>query len=151
MHSSVLNNIDLSSFSNIDLTGGADDVMIPFVSQKVPAGSPCPSDNYIEETINLNQVLVKKPKSTFCIRVIGDSMIDAGINEDDILIVDSSIEPSHNRIVVAAIDGDLTVKRLYYKRGKILLCPANEKYSPLEVQSDSLNIWGVVTFVIHQA
>lgn len=151
MHSSIINNVDIKSFSHINIADGIEEVAIPFVSQKVPAGSPCPSDNYIEETINLNQVLVKKPKSTFCIRVIGDSMINAGINEDDILIVDSSVEPTHKKIVVAALDGDLTVKRLHCKEGKVILLPENGKYSPIETENKDLNIWGVVTFVIHQA
>lgn len=78
-------------------------------------------------------------------------MINAGIREDDILVVDSSITPTNNKIVVAAIDGDLTVKRLRYVNNKVLLYPENEKYSPIEVNNKELNIWGVVTFVIHQA
>lgn len=144
-----LTDVDINSLSRI--TEENTEVEIPFVSLKVPAGSPCPSDQYIEDSINLNKMLVKKPKSTFCIRVIGDSMIDAGIKEDDILIVDASITPIHNKIVVTAVDGDLTVKRLYYKNGKVLLCPENNKYSPIEIRNNDLNVWGVVTFVIHQA
>ncbi len=144
----ALNNVDTRSFCRVMDTDI--EIDIPFLSLKVPAGSPSPADQYIEETVNLNKVLIRKPQATFCIRVIGDSMIGAGINEDDILIVDSSITPTHNKIVVAAVDGDLTVKRLYYQKGKVLLCPENEKYSPIEVKNKEFNIWGVVTFVIHQ-
>ena len=148
MKCQAMHNVYTESFSKIlHLPNELD---IPFLSLKVPAGSPCPTDQYIEESINLNQILVKKPKKTFCIKVIGDSMIDAGIKEDDILIVDSSIEATNKKIVVAAIDGALTVKRLIYKEDKILLCPENSKYSPIQIHNNDLNIWGVVTFVIHK-
>ena len=148
MNYTALSNLDINSFCRV---GEEDEeITIPFVSIKVPAGSPCPADQYIEESINLNKVLVRKHKATFCIRVVGDSMTDAGINEDDILVVDSSIAPNHNKIVVAAVDGDLTVKRLHYEKGKVLLYPENSKYSPIEIKGKDLNIWGVVTFIIHQ-
>jgi DNA polymerase V len=149
MKALTLNNLDTNSFCRVieeDI-----EIEIPFVSLKVPAGLPCPADQYIEESINLNKVLIRKPQATFCIRVVGDSMIDAGIREDDILVVDSSIVPTHNKIVVAAVDGDLTVKRLCFNMGKVLLCSENKKYSPIEVKNKELNIWGVVTFVIHKA
>src|SRR3989338_8591545 len=138
----ALNNVDIHSFCRVIEENT--EVDITFLSLRVPAGSPCPSDQYIEESINLNKVLVRKPQTTFCIRVIGDSMIDAGINEDDILVVDSSITPTHNKIVIAAVDGELTVKRLSCEKGQVLLCPENSKYSPIEVKSQDLNIWGVV-------
>ena len=150
MQSTIINNLDRASFSKVNIIDQDDQVTIPFVSQKVPAGSPCPSDSYIEETINLNKVLITKPKATFCIRVVGDSMIEAGIKENDILVVDSSMEPSHNKIVVAAVDGDLTVKRLCRDQGQVLLCPENANYTAINVTDRDLNIWGVVTFVIHQ-
>ena len=148
MEITALNNVDINSLCNV--VGREEEVNVPFLSLRVPAGSPCPTDQYIEESINLNKVLIKKPQATFCIRVIGDSMIDAGINEDDILIVDSSLEAIHNKIVVAAVDGELTVKRLHYKENKVMLCPENVRYSPIQLENKDLNVWGVVTFVIHQ-
>jgi len=149
MKSSELNNLEINSFCKV--TEEENGATIPFVSLRVPAGSPCPADQYIEESINFNKVLVNKPNSTFCIKVVGDSMIDAGINEGDLLVVDSSASPHHNKIVIAAVDGELTVKRLRYDKSRVLLCPENRKYSPIEIKEQDLNVWGVVTFIIHQA
>lgn len=122
---------------------------LPLYSSKVPAGFPSPADDHIEEHLDLND-LIKHPAATFLVRVSGHSMKDAGINENDILIVDRSLTPVHGKIVVAALDGQLTVKRIHKKDGKLFLMPANSEFSPIEVEEENdIHIWGVVTKVIH--
>lgn len=115
---------------------------------KVAAGTPAMNEEFIEELVDLNHFLVKKPSSTFLVRVSGDSMIDVGIYPGDILVVDHSLEIKHGQIIVAIIDGGLTVKRLYQKEGLLKLMPENKAYAPIEV-NDTLVIWGVVRHVIH--
>ncbi len=123
---------------------------IPFYSSKVPAGFPSPADDHIEGHLDLNEHLIKHPAATFFVRVTGNSMVDAGIQENDILIVDRSIKPTHGKIVIAAIDGQLTVKRLNIKNDKIILMPENSAFDPIEIKEGSeVYIWGVVTNVIH--
>jgi DNA polymerase V len=116
----------------------------------VSAGFPSPAEDYIEETLDLNQLLIKHPAATFFVRVAGESMIGAGIHDGDILVVDRSIEPAHNKIVVAAIDGNFTVKRLRIKNGEVFLIPENKDFSPILVNPENgVFIWGVVRHVIH--
>lgn len=124
---------------------------IPLYSSSVSAGFPSPAEDYIEEHLDLNDYLIKHPAATFMVRAVGDSMINAGIHENDILIVDRSLTPVHGRIVIAAIDGQLTVKRLCKnKSGKYQLVAENPKYKPIELNDNSeTHIWGVVTSVIH--
>jgi DNA polymerase V len=124
---------------------------LPLYANKVSAGFPSPADDYLECKLDLNTHLIKHPAATFFVRVSGDSMQSAGINHGDMLIVDKSIEPVDGKIVVAAIDGELTVKRLSKKSGKIYLLPANKNYNPIVIQDQDLIIWGVVTYVIHEA
>lgn len=125
---------------------------LPLYSNKVSAGFPSPADSHIECKLDLNTYLIKHPAATFFLRVSGDSMQNAGIQSGDLLIVDKSLEPSDGKIVIAAIDGELTVKRLVKKAGRIQLVPENAGYPIIEVQgSQDLVIWGVVTHVIHQA
>ena len=116
----------------------------------IAAGFPSPADDYIEDKLDLNNYLVKHPSATFFVRVVGESMIGAGIHNNDILIVDRSIEPRHNKIIVVALDGQMTVKRLYRRQKKTILMPENKLFKPIEVvDSTSMLIWGVVTNVIH--
>lgn len=117
---------------------------------RVPAGFPSPADDYLEGKLDLNQHLIKHPAATYFVRVTGDSMIGAGIHSGDLLVVDRSLEPTDNSVVIAIVDGELTVKRLCTRQGKLLLLPDNDKYPPVEVREDSLQIWGVVTHVIHK-
>ncbi|CEK12157.1 LexA family protein [Legionella hackeliae] len=125
---------------------------IPLYSSKVRAGFPSPADDYIESYLNLNEYLIKHPASTFFLIAAGDSMTDAGIQPGDMLIVDKSLEALHGKIVIAAIDGELTVKRLSKSNGKVQLLPGNKAYKPIDItDSQDLVIWGVVTYVIHQA
>lgn len=124
---------------------------LPFYYPHVPAGFPSPADDYIENTLDLNELLIKHPVATFFVRVSGHSMIQAGIHDRDILIVDRSLTPSHGKIVVAAVDGQLTVKRLKKtKDGRLWLTPENTDFSAIEIKPDQeVYIWGVVTHVIH--
>ena len=116
----------------------------------VSAGFPSPSDDYLDVDLNLHKYLVKHPAATFFVRVTGDSMIGAGINDNDILIVDRSLKPSHGKIVIAVVDGHMTVKRLYKESGKLILMPENTLYKPIEIKEDmNIEIWGVVVTAIH--
>jgi DNA polymerase V len=123
---------------------------LPLYGGKVAAGCPAPTDDYIEEQLDLGEQLIKDPDATFLVRVTGYSMINAGIHPDDILIVDRSMEAQHGKIVIAAIDGELTVKRLEKKKGKVRLLPENDEFQPIDIApEETLHLWGVVTNVIH--
>ena len=116
----------------------------------VSAGFPSPADSYIEGKLDLNELLIKKPAATFFVRVSGDSMVGAGIFSDDLLIVDRSIDPIDKKVVIAVVDGEMTVKRIRIRGDKISLTPENDNYSPIELEEASeVEIWGVVTHVIH--
>lgn len=123
---------------------------IPLFGHKIAAGFPSPADDYIESRLDLNQLLVKNAPATFFLRVKGESMIGAGIFDGDILVVDRSIKPQHGAIVVAALDGELTVKRLSQASGKTALLPENPEFPPIHLkEGQELQIWGVVTNTIH--
>jgi len=126
------------------------DFKIPLYLNKIAAGFPSPAEDYIEERLNLNHFLIKHPAATFLVRATGNSMLNAGIHDNDILVVDRSITPVHGKIVIAAIDGQLTVKRLHMENKKLILMPANNDFAPIEVREGSeVYIWGVVIHVIH--
>lgn len=123
---------------------------LPLFSNKVSAGFPSPADDHIEAQLDLNSHLIKNPASTFLVRVSGESMKEVGIFPNDILIVDRSVTPCDGKIVIAAIDGELTVKRLRQKKDALYLMPENSAFKPIKVKEmQELNIWGVVTNVIH--
>lgn len=127
------------------------DASFPLYGSKVSAGFPSPADDYLEPNLNLNQHLIKHPAATFFVRVSGESMIGAGINNGDLLVVDRSIEPKDGKVVIAVLNGELTVKRLKIKNGKPQLVPDNKYYPTLEINEDmNFSIWGVVTSVIHE-
>lgn len=126
--------------------------LCPLYSSRVQAGFPSPADDYIEAHLDLNEHLIKHPAATFFVKAEGDSMIGAHIQSGDLLIVDRSLTPSHGKIVIAAIQGELTVKRLYQQKGKVQLIPENPNYPIIDISENSeLVIWGVVTHIIHQA
>ena len=103
------------------------------------------------KTLDLNEHLIRHPEATFFVRVYGDSMRDAGIQSGDILIVDRAVEPKNGSVVIAALNGELTVKRLQKKQGKLFLMPEHPEFSPIEVTKDaSFEIWGIVSYVIHK-
>ena len=123
---------------------------IPLFTGKVAAGFPSPADDYIEKTLDLNDLLIQKPAATFFVRAEGESMLGAGIHPNDILVVDRSLEPVVGKIVICALNGELTVKRLKSVGKEIVLGAENPNYSDILVQEGvELVIWGVVTNVIH--
>lgn len=139
-----------TSNSNVVLLGKSNEESIssefPLFSSKVAAGLPSFADDNLDDSIDLNNYLVDKPVSTFMLRVQGLSMRDAGILPDDILIVDRSEVAKHNKIVIAAVDGELTVKRLYRRGDMLKLLPENPDYPEIPIKDESqLIIWGVVT------
>ena len=124
---------------------------LPLYLAPVSAGFPSPAEDYLDKALDLNELLVAHPAATFYVRASGDSMRDAGIHSGDILVVDRAVEPTHGRVVIAALNGELTVKRLRHTGGRLFLVPENPDYAPLEVAPEaSFEIWGVVTFVIHR-
>lgn len=124
---------------------------IPAFLAGVQAGFPSPADDYIEKQLDLNELVVQHPISTFFVRVEGDSMRDAGILSGDILVVDRSLEPSNGKIVVAIIDGEFTVKRIQITPKGISLVPENVSFDTIEVSPEAdFQVWGVVTYVIHK-
>lgn len=122
---------------------------LPFVNQGISAGFPSPADDFLDIKIDLNREFIKNPNSTFYARVRGKSMIGAGLNDGDLLIIDRSLEPAHKKIAVCFIDGEFTVKRIHKEKDKVWLMPENEDYPPIKVNDDNdFIIWGVVTTVI---
>lgn len=123
----------------------------PLMSNTIAAGFPSPAEQYVEAPLDLNQLLISRPAATFFLRVAGDSMIDAGIFEGDILVVDRSIEAKDGMIVVACVDGEFTVKTLKKDTGSIRLEPANSSYPVITFKEGmELRIFGVVTSTIHR-
>jgi DNA polymerase V len=123
----------------------------PLFAAQVPAGFPSPADDYSQDRLDLNRQLVKNPAATFFVRAAGDSMIGAGIHHDDLLVVDRSLEPKDKNIIIAVINGELTVKRIRIRNKKITLVPENNEYASQQVTPDTqFEIWGVVTNVIHR-
>lgn len=121
---------------------------IPLFSDRISAGFPSPAQDYIEQTLDLNELCIKHPAATFFVRVEGDSMIDAGISPNDILVVDRSITAEHGDIVIAGIHGELTVKMLEL-RPFARLVPCNKAYQPIKIPDGSeLDIFGVVTSIV---
>ncbi|MEI8614519.1 translesion error-prone DNA polymerase V autoproteolytic subunit [Shewanella sp. PP-He15 brown] len=117
-------------------------------SSLIAAGFPSPAQDYVEQTLDLNELCIKHPAATFFVKVQGDSMIDAGIFSGDILVVDRSLQPAHGDTVVAAVNGEFTVKQLQL-RPVVQLLPRNTLFSPIAINDESeLNIFGVVTNVV---
>lgn len=124
---------------------------VPFFTSKVAAGMPTFADDHVNR-ISLASHFVKHPGDTFCVQVQGESMINAGIEPDDILVVDRKLEARDGKIIIAAVNGELTVKRLKRQSGKVFLMPENENYNPIEIaENEALHIWGVVTNVVKEA
>ena len=125
------------------------DIRIPYINEGVSAGFPSPAADFMETTIDLNKELSENPLATFYIKVNGNSMIDAGINDKDVLVVDRSLEPQNNKIAICCIDGEFTVKRIQVEKDCLYLIPANPNYKPIKVtEENQLIIWGMVTYVI---
>ena len=119
------------------------------IEQGISAGFPSPADDFKEVRISLDRELVKSPESTFYARVSGDSMIGAGLDDGDLLIIDRSLNPESGKIAICFVDGEFTVKRIKKEKNKIYLMPENKKYKPIEIrENNELIIWGIVKNVI---
>ena len=123
---------------------------LPLFNTQISAGFPSPADDYIDRKLDLNEFLIKNSAATFFVRVDGESMIDSGIHSGDILIVDRSLKPNNNRVVIARLNGELTVKRIRKSKSSIYLLPDNKDFKPILIdESMDFEVWGVVTNVIH--
>ncbi len=124
---------------------------LPIASESISAGFPSPADDYLEAGIDLNKELVTHPASTFFLRVSGESMSGAGINNGDLLIVDRSLDPHPGNIVVAILDGAFTLKRLTHHQGRLRLEAENPDYPPFELNNyEEVQVWGVAIYSIHK-
>ena len=124
---------------------------LPLFLANVPAGFPSPADDYIDRKLDLNEYLVKHPSATFFVRVEGESMINAGIHCGDVLIVDRALQATDKKIVIANVNGELTVKRIRKIKNKLFLAAENPDFEPIEVKGgEQFEVWGVVTYVLHQ-
>jgi len=127
-------------------------ILTPVFLDSVSAGFPSPATDYMENKLDLNEYLIKRPAATFIVKAKGLSMTDAGILSGDLLIIDRSIVPKNNNIVIASIFGDLTVKKLQKKENSLFLLSANSDYPSIQVKEEmECFIWGVVTYIIHES
>ncbi len=126
-------------------------LLLKLFTNTISAGFPSPAEDFLDKKLDLNEYLIKNPSATFLVRVNGNSMIDAGIFNGDILIVDRSVEATNGRIVIGVINGEFTVKRIIKSGKKVFLKPENEKFKPIELTEDmDFKIWGVVIYTIHK-
>lgn len=122
---------------------------LPFIAGGIKAGFPSPAADFDESKISLDNVLVKNREATFYAKASGNSMIGAGIDDGDILVIDRSLEPQNNKIAVCFIDGEFTIKRIQLEKDCVFLMPENKNYQPIKVTDENeLVIWGIVTYVI---
>lgn len=134
------------TFYSVDVSSS---LKLPFVVEGISAGFPSPADDFLDINIDLNKHLIKNPSTTFYGKVRGNSMIDAGIHDGDLLIIDKSLEPKNNKIAICYIDGEFTVKRIKIEKDTVWLIAENKDYKPIKVTKDNdLIIWGLVINVI---
>jgi len=137
---------------NFLVPGNAPHVPLPYFPQGIPAGFPSPADDHLQKTLDLHEHLIKHPAATFYAHVQGDSMRDANLNDGDLLIIDRAETPRHKSIVVAVLNGEFLVKRLYKRNGEVKLLPENKSYAAIDVtEGMDFEIWGVVSHIIHKA
>ena len=123
----------------------------PLFLSRVPAGFPSPAEDYVEGSLDLNEHLIEHREATFFVRVKGQSMTGAGIADGDLLVVDRSLEAGDGDIVVAVVDGELTVKRLWRRGGRVRLLAENPAYAPIDLKDgQELAVWGVVTSIVRR-
>ncbi|NAS32045.1 translesion error-prone DNA polymerase V autoproteolytic subunit [Flavobacteriaceae bacterium R38] len=121
------------------------------VDEGISAGFPSPADDFKETRISLDKTLIKNEEATFYARVRGESMIGAGLNDGDLLVIDRSLPAENKKIAVCFIDGEFTVKRLKIEKDTISLLPENPKYKPIKVtDKNNFMIWGIVTYVVKE-
>lgn len=124
-------------------------IELPYISSGIKAGFPSPAADFDESKISLDNVLVKNKEATFYAKASGNSMIGAGIDNGDILVIDRSLEPQNNKIAICYIDGEFTVKRIKIEGDNVFLMPENKNYKPIQIaEENDLIIWGIVTYVI---
>lgn len=124
---------------------------LPLFAYPVRAGFPSPAEDYVSEHLDLNEHLIANKEATFYLRAKGNSMIGAGIQDGDLLVVDRSVMPTHRSVVIAVLDGEFTCKRLYRRAGRIRLIAENPDFPPIDLNDgQQLQVWGVVTSVIHR-
>lgn len=121
----------------------------PLLGCRVRAGFPSPADDHLDVDLNLHDHVVRRPAATYFVRAEGDSMLGDGIHHGDILVVDRSLEPLPGRVVVIAVDGEPTVKRLAREGGETLLVASNPRFAPIPLAGRECHVWGVVTHVVH--
>ncbi len=125
------------------------DIQLEYVEDGISAGFPSPADDFRNKRISLDEELVNDERTTYYARVSGESMIGAGLDHDDLLVIDKSIPPKNGKIAVCYVDGEFTVKRLKMTEDCVYLMPENDNYKPIKVTKDKqLLIWGIVTYVI---
>ena len=130
---------------------GEKTIDVPFYQSNVPAGFPSPAENFMDLDLSLQDYLVQNPSATFCVRVTGDSMKNAGISSGDVMIVDRALEPKNNTIVLAVLDGEFTVKRIQKKADELFLKPENKDFKAIQITEEmNFQVWGVVTHIIHK-
>ncbi|AZS49808.1 LexA family transcriptional regulator [Entomomonas moraniae] len=142
----------MSRKSSIIVLGSAsisNNFSLPLVDIPVRAGFPSPADDYAEAKLELTEYLVQHPNATYYIRAIGDSMVDYGIFSGDLLIVDRSLDAKAGDVVIIAIDGELTCKKLSYIKGEPFLVSGNSLYPPIPLLGKEAHVWGVVIYNIH--
>lgn len=126
-------------------------VRLPLFLSRISAGFPSPAEDYVELSLDLNEHLIKHKKATYCLRVNGNSMEDANINNGDIIIIDRALDVKNNDIIVCQLDSGFTVKRYHKENDCIILTPANNKYNPIKITKDQqFEIFGKVTYIIHK-
>ena len=117
--------------------------------ERISAGFPSPADDFKEIRISLDKELVKNKEATFYAKVSGDSMIGAGLDDGDLLVIDRSLNPENGKIAICLVDGEFTVKRIKKEKNRLYLMPENKKYKPIELkEGNELVIWGIVEYVI---
>ncbi len=123
---------------------------IPFFFSPVQAGFPSPADDFIQNKLDLNELIIKHPAATFFVRAYGESMKEAFLTTGDILVVDRALTPADGKIIVALLNGEFTVKRLRIKKNTATLMPENPDYAPISITPEmDFEVWGVVTYIIH--
>ena len=126
-----------------------DGASVQFFDTGISAGFPSPADDFKEQRLSLDEELVKNKEATFYARVSGQSMIGAGLDDNDLLVIDRSLEPENNRIAVCFLDGEFTVKRLRVTKDEVWLQPENPNYPIINItEENNFLIWGIVTNVI---
>ena len=139
------------SISDAVAPTGYKKLLLPLFASYVPAGFASPADDFMDRTLDLNEYIVQHPSSTFFVKVSGDSMLKAGIHEGDILVIDRSLILTENKIILAVIDGECTVKRYRRVNGQPYLFPENDKYKPMRITAEmGFEVWGIVIHVLHK-